>query len=426
MTQRTLTFSPPDISQAEIDEVVDTLKSGWITTGPKTKQLERELASFIGVDRLVCVNSATAALECILRLLEIGPGDEVITSAYTYTASCSPICHVGATPILCDTYPNSYDLDLTSLETLITPRTKAIIAVDLGGILANYPSLIALAESKASLFTPNSELQSVLGRIAIIADGAHSLGATGRGVSSGQAADFTSFSFHAVKNFTTAEGGALCWRSGAFDDEELYRQTMLQSLHGQTKDALAKSQGASWEYDIMFPGWKCNMTDIQAALGLVQLKRYPQLLANRRALISAYERNLAGHPVSYRLHYTDSTDASNASESDDIARKDTDNSSSSGHLMMVSLDGKDRAFRDTLIEELASQGIPTNVHYKPLPLLTAYQNLGFKPQKYPNAIAQFEKEITLPLHTLLSVDDVDYICETFLKTYYDLEAKGLQ
>ena len=402
MTQRTITFSPPDISQAEIDEVVDTLKSGWITTGPKTKKLESELASFIGVGKLACVNSATAALECILRLLGIGPGDEVITSAYTYTASCSPICHVGATPILCDTYPDSYDLDLASLETLITPRTKAIIAVDLGGIMADYPCLIALAESQKGLFEPSSDLQEALGRIAVIADAAHSLGAVACGVSSGQAADFSSFSFHAVKNFTTAEGGALCWNASVFNNDDLYRQTMLQSLHGQTKDALAKSQGASWEYDIVFPGWKCNMTDIQASLGLIQLQRYPDLLAQRRTLIHAYESRLNALPVSYRQHYSDREGLSNAAASDSVARHNPDNRSSSGHLMMVSLDGKTRTFRDSLIEELATRGIATNVHFKPLPLLSAYQNLGFKPQKYPQAVAQFEKEISLPLHTLLS------------------------
>ena len=425
MTQRTITFSPPDITQAEIDEVVDTLKSGWITTGPKTKKLEAELASFIGVEKVACVNSATAALECILRLLGIGPGDEVITSAYTYTASCSPICHVGATPILCDTYPNSYDLDLRILETLITPRTKAIIAVDLGGIMADYPNLIALAESKKSLFEPASEIQETLGRIAIIADAAHSLGATSCGVPSGKAADFTSFSFHAVKNFTTAEGGALCWNIPRLDSEKLYRSVMLQTLHGQTKDALAKSQGSSWEYDIVFPGWKCNMTDIQASLGLVQLQRYPDLLTQRRVLVSAYESRLNNLPVSYRQHYHTKNGTSNASAPDAQARNNCDNSSSSGHLMMVSLDGKSRAFRDALIEDLASRGIASNVHFKPLPLLSAYQNLGFKPQKYPQAVAQFEKEITLPLHTLLTPDDIDYICDNFQEAYRALEVKGL-
>lgn len=426
MTQRTITFSPPDISQAEIDEVVDTLKSGWITTGPKTKKLEQELATFIGVDQVACVNSATAALECILRLLGIGPGDEVITSAYTYTASCSPICHVGATPVICDTYPDSYDLDLEALAALITPRTKAIIAVDLGGIMADYPQLISLADDKRGLFEPSSDLQEQLGRIAVIADAAHSLGATFHGLSSGQAADFTSFSFHAVKNFTTAEGGALCWSSQVDACKDIYRHTMLQSLHGQTKDALAKSQGASWEYDIVFPGWKCNMTDILASLGLVQLQRYPELLAKRRSLVAAYEQGLEGQPVSYRQHYSNEQGSSNAADEDATARRDTRFCSSSGHLMMVSLDGKTRVFRDALIEELASRNIATNVHFKPLPMLTAYQNLGFKPQEYPNAIAQFEKEITLPLHTLLTLDDVSYICDNFKDAYRSLEAKGIQ
>ena len=411
-TKRNISFSPPDITQAEIDEVVDALQSGWITTGPKTKQLERDLAAYIGTDRVACLGSATAALECGLRLLGIGPGDEVITSAYTYTASASCICHVGATPVLCDVAPGSFDMDYDLLPSLVTERTRAIIPVDLGGRMANYDALFAALDQVADRWQPNNEVQRSLGRIAVLADGAHSLGARQQGKNAGQVADLTAFSFHAVKNFTTAEGGALTWRRGTFDDEHAYKQVMLMSLHGQTKDALAKDKAGAWEYDIAFPGWKCNMTDLQAALGLAQLRRYPALLARRRKLVSRYEAGLANAGVSLLRHYD--------------GDGDRDGFASSGHLMLVRLNDRSRAFRDELIERLALAGIATNVHYKPLPLLSAYRDLGFDIADFPRALAQFENEVTLPLHTLLSDDDVDYFGEQFCCGKRPREAGGRQ
>ena len=408
---RHISFSPPDITQAEIDEVVDTLQSGWITTGPKTKQLERDLASFIGTNRAACLGSATAALECGLRLLDIGPGDEVITSAYTYTASASAICHVGATPVLVDVARDSFEMDYGRLAEAITPKTKAVIPVDIGGRMVDYDQLEAALDSAKSLWNPRGDVQARFNRLPVLADGAHSLGARYHGKNAGQAADLTAFSFHAVKNFTTAEGGALTWRAGLFDDEWAYKQLMLMSLHGQTKDALAKDRAGAWEYDIAFPGWKCNMTDIQAALGLAQLRRYPDLLARRRELVGRYEAGLADSGVSMLAHYMGDADA--------------DGFASSGHLMLVRLPGRTRALRDQLIERLALDGVASNVHYKPLPLLTAYRNLGFDIADYPNALAQFENEITLPLHTLLSDDDVDYIVDRFNVHLRALDAEGV-
>lgn len=405
--QRRISFSPPDITQDEIDEVVEALKSGWITTGPKTKEFERKLTSFTGADRVAAFNSATAALECALRALGVGPGDEVITSAYTYTASCSVICHVGATPVLCDTAPNSYEMDYDALSSLITERTKAVIPVDLAGRMADYDKLLTTLESARDLWRPTTELQRAFDRVVVLADAAHSLGATYHGYSSGSVADFTAFSFHAVKNLTTAEGGALAWRAGAFDSEALYRNLMLMSLHGQTKDALSKSQAGAWEYDIAYPGWKCNMTDLQAALGLAQLRRYPGLLARRRELVQHYESGLADLAVEAMQHY-----------GEDFA--------SSGHLMLVRLLGKSSTFRNILIERLAESGVSANVHYKPLPLLTAYRNLGFHIDDFPSALAQFENEVTLPLHTLLSDDDVNYIVEAFHCAYASLENEGIR
>ncbi len=424
--QRTVPFSPPDISQAEIDEVVDTLKSGWITTGPKTKELERRLAAFTGAGGVACVSSATAALECILHLLGVREGDEVVVPAYTYTATCSPVCHVGATPVMCDSQDGAYDLDLNAVAAAVTPRTKAIVAVDLGGRMADCRSLLDIAEATRPQFRAASDVQEALGRIAVIADAAHALGAVDRGVRAGSAADFSSFSFHAVKNFTTAEGGALAWRAGLFDDDALYRQAMLLSLHGQTKDALAKAKGGSWEYDVVFPGWKCNMTDIQAALGLAQLKRYPSLLARRRAMVARYEANLAHLPISWLRHYEGADGASAALAADGPARLADDGFSSSGHLMMVSLDGRSAAFRNALIEELAASGVAANVHYKPLPLLSAYRDLGFDPRDFPHATALFEREVTLPLHTLLADDDIDYVCDAFAAAYAALDGRGLR
>lgn len=411
-TQRNISFSPPDITQAEIDEVVDALQSGWITTGPKTKQLERDLAEFVGTNRMACLGSATAALECALRLLGIGPGDEVITSAYTYTASASAICHVGATPVLCDVAEGSFEMDYSQLGKLITNKTRAIIPVDIAGRMVDYDALFAALDREANRWQPQTDAQRKFDRIPVVADAAHSLGARRHGKNAGQVADLTAFSFHAVKNFTTAEGGALTWRPGTFDDESAYHQVMLMSLHGQSKDALAKDKAGSWEYDIMFPGWKCNMTDMQAALGLAQLKRYPALLARRRELIERYEAGLADADVTLLRHY----------EGD----ADKDGFASSGHLMLVRLNGRSRAFRDELIVRLAEAGVASNVHYKPLPLLTAYRDLGFDIADFEHALAQFENEITLPLHTLLTDDDLDFIVEQFHRCKCEMEAEGIR
>ena len=407
-----LSFSPPDITQAEIDEVVDTLQSGWITTGPKTKRLEAQLSDFCGTGRVACLSSATAALECALRLLGIGPGDEVITSAYTYTASASPICHVGATPVLVDVAPGSYEMDPDALAAAITGRTRAVVPVDIAGRMVDYDLLRATLDDAAAPWHPASECQEAIGHLPIVADGAHSLGAVRRGLRSGQAADLTTFSFHAVKNFTTAEGGALTWRAGMLDDDDAYRRLMLMSLHGQTKDALAKDKGGSWEYDIAFPGWKCNMTDIQAALGLAQLKRYPGLLERRHRIIGLYAEALSDAGMTMLKH----------SSGDPWG----EGFRSSGHLLILNLDGRSRAFRDELIDRLAAAGVPANVHYKPLPLLSAYRDLGFREADFPQAVALFENEVTLPLHTLLTDEDVCFIAEEFCRQKRQMEAEGLR
>ena len=425
MEKREIPFSPPDITQAEIDEVVDALQSGWITTGPKTKELERQLAGFTGAARVACLSSATAALECALRALGIGPGDEVITSAYTYTASCSPICHVGATPVLADVAPGSFEMDYASLDALITPRTRAIIPVDIAGRLCDYDALVKALDAAGDRFEPANERQKAIGRIAIVADGAHALGASRHGKRAGEIADLTTFSFHAVKNFTTAEGGALAWRPGLFDDDELYREVMLMALHGQTKDALAKTKAGAWEYDIAFPGWKCNMTDIQAALGLAQLRRYPGLLARRRQLVARYQDALSDLPIEILRHYEDGSGSDAAHADDALAHAGEEGFSSSGHLMLVRMPGKTQAFRNALIEGLAHMGVAANVHYKPLPLLTAYRDMGFAIEDFPNALAQFENEVTLPLHTKLSDDDVDYIAACFHQAWAQLESEGV-
>lgn len=405
-------FSPPDITQDEIDEVIDALQSGWITTGPKTKQLEKDLAAFVGVSKVACLGSATAALECALRLLGIGPGDEVITSAYTYTASASAICHVGAMPVLCDVAPGSYEMDYGRLPELVSERTKAVIPIDIAGRMVDYDSLEAALQDVKSKWRPSNATQALFSHIPIVADAAHSLGARRHGLNSGQAADLTAFSFHAVKNLTTAEGGALTWRSGLFDDDEAYKDIMLMSLHGQTKDALAKDRAGAWEYDIAFPGWKCNMTDIQAALGLAQLRRYPELLARRRDIVALYEKGLADAGVTVLRHVEGNPDGNGFS--------------SSCHLMLVRLDGRSRTFRDELIVRLAEKGVSSNVHYKPLPLLTAYKDLGFDISGFPNAYAQFENEITLPLHTRLSDADVDTVISAFRRCKRQMEDEGLR
>lgn len=397
MENRHIAFSPPDITEEEIAEVADTLRSGWITTGPKTKKFENEIAAFCNTSKAVCLNSATACAEMSLRVLGIGPGDEVITSAYTYTASASVAVHVGATLVLVDTQPDSYEMDYEKLESAITEKTKAIIPVDLGGVICDYDKIYDIVEKKKSLFRPSTEIQKKMGRIAVVADGAHAFGATKNGKHSGEIADFTSFSFHAVKNLTTAEGGAAVWRDiDGIDNEEIYKQFMLLSLHGQSKDALAKTQLGAWEYDIIAPYYKCNMTDIMASLGLVQLRRYPSILARRKEIIEKYNEGLKDLDLNVLKHY-----------GDDFA--------SSGHLYLVRLNGKTREQCNTVITKMAEAGIATNVHYKPLPLLTAYKNLGFDIKDYPNAYAMFENEITLPLHTKLTDEDVEYVIETFRK-----------
>ena len=388
-------FSPPDITQKEIDEVIDTLKSGWITTGPKTKLFEKKIAEFCGTSKAVCLNSATAALETTLRILEIGNGDEVIAPAYTYTASVSVIEHVGAKIILVDCDKNSYEMDYSKIEEKMNKNTKAIIAVDLAGKIANYDKLYEIANKKKSEFVPKNEIQQKMGRIAILADGAHSFGAEQNEKKSGNIADFTSFSFHAVKNLTTAEGGAVTWKNiKGIDNEDLYRRYMLLSLHGQSKDALAKTQKGSWEYDIEIPGYKCNMTDIMASIGLAQFERYPDLLRRRKEIIEMYNNGLKDCNVEFLEHYTD-------------------NSKSSGHLYLVRILGKDEEYRNNLIKKLADVGIPTNVHYKPLPLMTAYKNMGFDIKDFPNSYDMYKNEITLPLHTLLTNEQVEYIIKKF-------------
>ena len=399
-------FSPPNITEAEIQAVTDVLQSGWITTGPRTKQFEKDLASWCWTRKVACLSSATAALECALRLLGIGEGDEVITSAYTYTASASVICHVGATPVLVDTAPGSYEMDYQKLAGVVTEKTKAIIPVDIAGIMCDYDMLTTQLETPEvrQRFSPTSgTLQELFKRVIIIADAAHSFGATRAGKPSGSVADFTAFSFHAVKNLTTAEGGALTWKPNAWLGEEaLYDKIMAYSLHGQTKDALSKTNDSAWEYDVVAPLYKCNMTDIQAALGIVQLQRYLLMYSRRRAVLRRYEKELASDKVEFIQHFTETT-------------------RSSAHLGMVRLLGKDEEFRNRFIEGMASREVSCNVHYKPLPLLTAYKNLGFNIEDYPNAYAQYINEVTLPLHSLLTDDDADYVIEAFKATYEELD-----
>ena len=391
-------FSPPDVTEAEIAEVAEALRSGWITTGPRTKELERQLADYIGVNRVVCLNSATAALEMTLRVLGIGTGDEVITSAYTYTASASPAVHVGAKVVLVDTAPDSYEIDYDKLADAITENTKVIVPVDIGGVVCDYDKIFEIVESKKSLFTPANEIQKAIGRVVVVADCAHALGAKWHGQNAGQIADFSSFSFHAVKNFTTAEGGCASWKTiPGIDDEEIYKQYQLLSLHGQNKDALAKTKLGAWEYDIKGCYHKCNMTDIMAAIGLVQLKRYPDLLKRRQAIIQRYENALKDLPIELPIH-------------------NGENFTSSGHLYQVRLTGKDENYRNEVIEKMAELGVATNVHYKPLPMHTAYKAMGFDIKDYPNAYKQFANEITLPLHTKLTDEDVDCVAECLRKT----------
>lgn len=387
-------FSPPDITEEEVKEVVEALYSGWITTGPKTKEFEKKIAAYCQTEKAVCLNSATACLELTLRLLGIGPGDEVITSAYTYTASASPIAHVGAKIVLVDCEKDSYEIDCDALRAAITPRTKAVIPVDVGGILCHYDRIFAAVEEKKNLFTPANDIQAQIGRVAVLADGAHSFGARRGDRRSGALADFTTFSFHAVKNLTTAEGGGVTWNPAlGLDSEALYHQYQLMSLHGQSKDALAKTKLGAWEYDIVAPLYKCNMTDIMAGLGLAQLRRYPSLLEKRYELVRLYDTLLADAGVELPRHF----------DGDMV---------SSCHLYLTRLTGKTPEERGRVISAMAEQGVAANVHYKPLPMMTAYQNLGFSIADYPNAYTRFANEVTLPLYSTLTEEDVERVCRT--------------
>ena len=382
-------FSPPDISEEDISAVADAMRSGWITTGPKTKLFENKIARFCGTSLAAALNSATACLEMTLRLLGIGPGDEVITCAYTYTASCSVICHVGATPVIVDAQKDSFEMDYNKLADAITPRTKAVIPVDIGGVMCDYKKIFEVIESKKNLFKPSNKLQESFGRVIVVADGAHSFGAMQDGRMSGSVADFTSFSFHAVKNLTTAEGGAVTWRAlNGISDEKIYKTYMLLSLHGQNKDALAKTKAGCWEYDIIYPAYKCNMTDIMAALGLSQLSRYDKMLKRRKEITSMYNNAFKNENIVVLPHLNG-------------------NSTSSCHLYITRLLGKDEKFRNEFIQNLAEAGVSANVHYKPLPMLTAYKNMSFCINDL------FKNEVTIPLHTKLTDDEVRYIIKIY-------------
>ncbi|MCI8483214.1 MAG: DegT/DnrJ/EryC1/StrS family aminotransferase [Lachnospiraceae bacterium] len=395
--KRMISFSPPDISELEIQEVVKVLKSGWITTGPKTKELERRLGEFCHVDKMVCLNSGTAAEELNLRILGIGPGDEVIVPAYTYSATASAVVHVGADVVFVDSKSGSPEMDYDKMEAAITTKTKAVVAVDLGGVIADYDRIFEIVERKKSLFHAKGTIQEQLGRIAVLSDCAHGMGASRNGKMAGEIADFTSFSFHAVKNFTTAEGGAAAWCSiPGIDNEELYQKYQLYSLHGQSKDALAKTQLGSWEYDIVEPWYKCNMTDITAAIGLGQFERYPQMLARRKEMIEKYDAVCEKLGVLYLKHYGE-------------------NFSSSGHLYLTRIPGITLEERNEIITQMAEQGVMANVHYKPLPMMSAYEKMGWDIKDFPCAYEYFENEITLPLHTRLTDEEIAYVTEIFGK-----------
>ena len=433
-------FSPPDITEEEISEVAEAMRSGWITTGPRTKEFEKRIAEYCHTEKAVCLNSATACLELTLRLLGVGKGDEVITSAYTYTASASVIEHVGAKIVLVDTAAGSYEMDYSKLEEAITEKTKVIIPVDIAGVMCNYDRLYEIVERKKSLFIPGADrhdcwlamkksekscntdcgeinpIQSALGRVAIVADAAHAFGAKYKGKMCGEVADFTCFSFHAVKNLTTAEGGAVVWRNiSEIDNDKIYHLYQLLSLHGQSKDALSKMQLGAWEYDIVGTWQKCNMTDIMAAIGLVQFERYPDILKRRKVLIEKYNKAIdkinssiaSGHCISEKLTRIE------------YMNHFTEEKESSGHLYLIRLVGEDREFRDKLIIKMAEKGIATNVHYKPLPMHTAYKNLGFDIENYPNAYRQFENEITLPLNTCITDEMQEYVIKTLKEILID-------
>ena len=397
MKLRNIPFSPPDMTEAEAIEVREAILSGWITTGPKTKEFERLIAICCQTKKAVALNSATAAMELTLRVLGVGPGDEVIVPAYTYTATASVVHHVGAKIVMVDVAPDSFELDYDRIADAITERTKVVMPVDLGGVMCDYDRVFAAVESKRELFRPANDIQKAFGRVIVLADAAHAFGARWHDRMCGEVADFTSFSFHAVKNLTTAEGGAITWRPiEGIDDEWLYKHYQLLSLHGQNKDALAKTQLGAWEYDIVAPDYKCNMTDISAAIGLVQIRRYAELLHRRREIVEKYNEALKDCNVQVLNHYGD-------------------DHQSSGHLYLVRLLGKDSEYRNEVIRKMAERGIACNVHYKPLPMMTAYKNLGFDIKDYPNAYRQFENEVTLPLHTRLSDEDVEYVIGNFFE-----------
>ena len=388
-------FSPPDITDAEIAQVTEALKSGWITTGPKTKELEREVATFCGTNRAVCLNSQTACAEMTLRLLGVGEGDEVITSAYTYTASASVVCHVGAKLVLIDTQVDSLEMDYDKLAEAITEKTKVIIPIDLGGVPCDYDRIFSIVKDKEKMFRPANEIQRAIGRIIVMADAAHAFGAAWHDKPVGSIADFSNFSFHAVKNFTTAEGGAVTWRDiPGVDNETIYHQYQLLSLHGQSKDALAKTQLGAWEYDIVGPWYKCNMTDVVAGIGLAQMKRYSGLLSRRKEIITTYDAAFRPLGIETLNHYTSEHQ-------------------SSGHLYITRVPGITLEQRNEIIIKMAEEEIACNVHFKPLPMMTAYKNLGFTIVDYPNAYQRFANEITLPLHTKLTDEEVNYIIKKY-------------
>ncbi len=394
-------FSPPDITEKEIEEVIAALKSGWITTGPKTKEFERRISEYCGNDKTVCLSAATTALEMTLRLLGIGEGDEVIVPAYTYTATCSVICHVGATPVMIDSQVDKEEMDYSLMSEAITEKTKVIMPVDIAGILCDYDKIFEIIEAKKELFSANNEIQEAFNRIIVVADCAHGFGAVQNGKKAGNLADFTCFSFHAVKNLTTAEGGAATWKNHAdLDNEKIYKKYQILSLHGQTKDALEKTQKGSWEYDILIPAYKCNMTDVQAGIGLGQLERYESMLARRHEIVKRYENGFKDSKVITPVHTTE-------------------NSTSSGHLYLTRIRDISLEDRNEIIIKMEERGISTNVHYKPLPLLTAYKNLGFDIANYPNAYNLFKNEISLPIYTTLTDEEVDYIIESLLEILKD-------
>ena len=401
-----ISFSPPDISELEINEVIDAMKSGWITTGPRVRLFENMISKYCGTPKAVAVSSCTAALELVLRYYGIGPGDEVIVPAYTYTATASVVHHVGATIVMCDVKKGAFHIDYNEIERKITPRTKAVIPVDLGGVMVNYRKIFQILENKKDLFIPDNKVQRIIGRPIILSDSAHSFGAVRDGIKAGAYADFTAFSFHAVKNLTTAEGGAITWRSHEeIDDEELYHWFMLYSLHGQSKDAFSKMQLGAWEYDIIYPAYKCNMTDITAAMGIIQLKRFDGLMKRRKEIVMEYDKTLLPLSIKRLNHFSEKGEGN-------------------GHLYLMRIPGINEQGRNEIIVKMAKAGIATNVHYKPLPMHTAYKNLGFDIKDYPNAHAQYCNEITLPLHTLLTNEEVQYVGETMKNILEDSYIEG--